>query len=379
MSMRRQSGGSIVQNAILISDQAHYYVLPGLLYDQAPYFRTVQAAINAGAGLNVLIELPVFTGLTENLVFPASGAYTLYCPDPHFGYTILGNLSDVASSTGRIIQLINCHVIGNITFINSGTFSSLLLFNSTVDGDISIGSNLLNIYSLESTNSRSANYATTYATYKNIAGNVSCGAMVAQNAGFTGDNKTYAYSDGTFRSCFIGGSTPTLVGLTTLLETPIRGIPTFTGSVRADAFSSGFLLSLPAAISGSLSVIDGSVSTGNVAFAANVGATTLLPAGAPAGKYQVDVTLVATALATLAANTAFNITHTDAAGSVTEAVPLDNAGVIGATFNLGTTSRASGSLVFNSTGAIVQLSITGITTPGPLAATYNATVRYLGP
>lgn len=114
----------------------------------------------------------------------------------------------------------------------------------------------------------------------------------------------------------------------------------------------------------------------SAAFAANVATTSLAGVGRPPGTYRAEVTLVATVLATLAANVAFNILSTDAAGAFTAPVPLV-AGVTGlytANFNLGTTSRASGSLVFEYAGGAavdISFSIQGITTPGPLAAAYN--------
>lgn len=132
-----------------------------------------------------------------------------------------------------------------------------------------------------------------------------------------------------------------------------------------------------------------SATTGQVAFANNVAAFTLIEAGRPAGLYRADVSIIATALATLAANTHFDITHTDAVGSVTESVPLDVGGVVGATFDLGTKNRASGSLIFRSkgiaiqnglfAGALVQGSIGGITTPGALAATYEVVLTRIAP
>lgn len=122
----------------------------------------------------------------------------------------------------------------------------------------------------------------------------------------------------------------------------------------------------------------------SAAFAANVGSTSLLGTNPrkPAGMYRADVTIVATALATLAATVAFNVIATDAAGAFTAPIPLV-AGVTGvpaANFNLGTTSRASGSLILQSTAAStdISFSITGITTPGPLAAIYEIVLTRIG-
>jgi hypothetical protein len=122
--------------------------------------------------------------------------------------------------------------------------------------------------------------------------------------------------------------------------------------------------------------------TGKVAFAANVGTTQLIAADLfAAGQYRIEVAIVATALATAAAACAVNIVGHDAAGAYTSAVPLDSgvSGTIGASFNLGTTSRANGSLVIEYDGTTdLSLTITGITTPGPLAATYQVTVTRIG-
>ncbi len=122
--------------------------------------------------------------------------------------------------------------------------------------------------------------------------------------------------------------------------------------------------------------------TSKTAFAANLGTTQLLPADLfSAGQYRIEVAIVATVLATLAANCAVNIVGNDAAGAYTNPVPLDAGltGTIGASFNLGTTNRASGTLVVQHDGSVdMSLTITGITTPGPLAATYQVTVTRVG-
>jgi len=115
--------------------------------------------------------------------------------------------------------------------------------------------------------------------------------------------------------------------------------------------------------------------TGATAFAANVGATTLLAAGHPAGVYRADISLQASVLATLAATVALNMLGTDSVGAFTQVVPLGTV----LNFNLAALARVSGSLVFESTGAAaIQFSITGITTPGPLAAKYFITLTRVG-
>ncbi len=122
--------------------------------------------------------------------------------------------------------------------------------------------------------------------------------------------------------------------------------------------------------------------TGKVAFAANVGTTQLLAADLfSAGQYRIEVALVATALATLASTCAVNISGHDAAGAYTSAVPLasGSTGTVSGSFDLAATSRASGALVIQHDGTTaLSLTITGITTPGPLAATYQVTVTRIG-
>lgn len=117
------------------------------------------------------------------------------------------------------------------------------------------------------------------------------------------------------------------------------------------------------------------------AFAANVGSTSISGTLRNAGMYRADVTIVATTLATLAATTAFNILSSDAAGAFTSPVPLvsGSSGLYTASFDLGTVSRAAGSLIFQYAGGAVDISfsITGITTPGPLAAVYNVALTRL--
>lgn len=113
-----------------------------------------------------------------------------------------------------------------------------------------------------------------------------------------------------------------------------------------------------------------STSLGKTAFAGNVAAVTLAAAGRPAGMYRADIAIVATTLGSVAAAVA-NIIGTDAAGAFTQAA---------LTVNLATTSRAQGSFNFQSTGAAaIQFSITGIVTPGALAATYEVVLTRIGP
>jgi hypothetical protein len=122
--------------------------------------------------------------------------------------------------------------------------------------------------------------------------------------------------------------------------------------------------------------------TGQVAFAANVGTTQLIAADLfTAGQYRVEVAIVATALATLAANCVVNVLGHDAAGAYTSAMPLDSglSGTIAGSFNLGTTNRASGALVVQHDGSTdLSFAITGISTPGPLAAKYQVTLTRIG-
>jgi len=124
----------------------------------------------------------------------------------------------------------------------------------------------------------------------------------------------------------------------------------------------------------------------SAAFAANVGATSVFGTSpkVPARTYRVDVSLVLTALATSAANAAFNIIATDAAGAYTVPVPLcaSGSGVFTSSVNLGAggVQRAGGSLIFQSSGGTtdVSISITGITTPGSLAGIYTAIFTPIG-
>lgn len=122
------------------------------------------------------------------------------------------------------------------------------------------------------------------------------------------------------------------------------------------------------------------------AFADNVPVTSIVgivPAK-PARTYRCEVSIVLTALATLAANAAFNVIYTDAAGAVTNPVPLvaSLAGVPTATVNFGAggVQRAAGSLIFQSNGIAtdVSISLTGITTPGALAGIWTAVLTPIG-
>ena len=128
----------------------------------------------------------------------------------------------------------------------------------------------------------------------------------------------------------------------------------------------------------------------SAAFAANVGATSILGTAPrkPTRIYRLDVQLLITTLATLAANAAFNVISTDQIGAFTAPVPLCGgvSGVFAASVNIGAggVQRASGSLIFqnlqtfNVTAVDVSISITGITTPGPLAGTWTAILTPIG-
>lgn len=267
-----------------------FYVNPSIPSDSTPVFKTIQSAINAAAGGNVEINLPPIVGITENLVFPATGAVTLICNEPSFGCTIIGNLTDTGGSGGVGRTLVNVSVVGNITFTNTGTFTFLRLFNSQVNGDISIGPETLQVFSLQPGNSRNANYTLSYAIDLNLTGNITCGAANLNAVGLSGANKTYTWVDGTLRDCVTSGTGQTFVGLTTLLDTTLRNAATFTGAVRSDDYSAEWILLKGSTVSGGLSLLNESVTKGPTAFAANVGATAITPAGVPpAGMYEIRV------------------------------------------------------------------------------------------
>lgn len=117
-------------------------------------------------------------------------------------------------------------------------------------------------------------------------------------------------------------------------------------------------------------------SAGAVAFANNVASTSMSGVQKTGGIYRVDVSILIPTLATAAAALAFNILSHDAVAAFTTPVPLWANGVLGASFNAGAggVQRASGSLLFSYRGQAaddIALSITGVTTPGPLAGTYQ--------
>ena len=121
-----------------------------------------------------------------------------------------------------------------------------------------------------------------------------------------------------------------------------------------------------------------SISSGaaRIAFAANIATTSFAGVHLFAGTYRFDVTILATVLATAAANTAVNIISTDAVGAFTTPVPLWANNVLAASFNMGAAGfqRASGSLIFAYKGGNtddMSWNIQGITTPGSLAASYQ--------
>lgn len=123
----------------------------------------------------------------------------------------------------------------------------------------------------------------------------------------------------------------------------------------------------------------------SAAFANNVGVTSIIGVSPQkaAHKIRCEVSLVLTALATAAANAAFNVIATDAAGAFTWPVPLDTvAGLPALTVNLGAggVQRASGIIIFQSNGGAtdVSISLTGITTPGALAGIWSVIFTPIG-
>lgn len=120
-------------------------------------------------------------------------------------------------------------------------------------------------------------------------------------------------------------------------------------------------------------------------FANNVGATSIVGTNPrkPARKYRCEVSIVLTALATLAANAAFNVIATDAVGAFTWPIPLNTPAALPAltvNFGAGGTQRASGIIVVESNGLATDLSIslTGITTPGALAGIWTFVLTPIG-
>lgn len=344
-----------------------FYVNPAIPADATPVFKTIQAAITAAGGNNAQIWLPPFSAFTENLVFPATDTIELMCSDPAFYATITGNMTDAASSASLGVVFTNVSLIGNITFTNTGSFSFLRLFNSQVNGNISIGSMSLQVFGQQPGNSRDPNYTLTYVDYQTLTGNITCGFASINGMGLSGNGKTYTWTDGTLRTCFISGTTPAFVGILTLLDTPTRHAITVTGPVRADDLSAGFLLSKGATISGGLSLLNEAVTHPLTAFADNVAPTPIAPAGVPSsGLYEVQGFMVLTAAGTTGV-ASLNVSGTDQAGAYT--LPV-------CTVDIATGVRANGILLVGSNGiANLTFSITGIVTPGALAAQYKIVLR----
>jgi len=345
------------------------FVFPGLAVDASPFFGTVQAAINSLAGGFGVIIVPPLTNITENIVIPATGGMEIQCSDPAFLCTITGTWTDAGGAGGRTLVLSNIACTGSFNFTNSGTFTSLQLFNSSVSGDISIGTQLLYAWGLRPGKSVSANYTTTYDSSINLNGNITCSQANINAVSLLGNAKTYALGFGSLRNCFVGGTAPTFTGTIALLGTPLRNAATFSGAVRADDFSAGFILSKGSTVAGGLTLLNQGFSKGPTAFAANVAPTNMLTVKPPAGLYRVDASVQLTTLATLGPTATFNVGSTDESGAFT--LPVF-------TFDAAAASRAQGSLPFRTNNAAqVTFSIQGITTPGLLAAQYSWTLTPL--
>jgi hypothetical protein len=145
--------------------------------------------------------------------------------------------------------------------------------------------------------------------------------------------------------------------------------------------SDGGIITFP---TGNPTVYVGLSISASQAFANNLAPLSILGLNRPTRTYRCEVSLVLTALATAAANVAFNVISTDAAGAFTAPVPLvaSLAGVPTPTVNLGAggVQRAAGALIFQSNGLAtdVSVSITGITTPGALAGIWTAVFTPVG-
>lgn len=376
-----------LSDAVLAQPANTYFVDQSVAVDAAPYFSTIQAAIDAMFLLvgNILpgrIVLAFGGGYAENLSFPNGLSVELACPslaesailEP--GATIIGTLTDpAAANLPRTIILTNVRVSGNITFTGTGAGSSLRVSTTAqvaVLGNVSLGA----VYRFYVTGQRpgfslsptTGGYTGTYQGFAAVTGNITCAALALFNASLSTSGKTFVAAICEFNNSKVTGGTFTCPSVT-FINSSTSAACAFSGLVRADNFSAGFLVAKGCTAVGALSLLDASVTKGPTAFANNVALANVAPAGIPvAGTYEIKVNLVRTVAGT-AGVASFNVAATDAAGAFTLPVCVLDVAVL---------ARASGSLIFSTAGAVaIQFSITGIVTPGALAATYEMVLRKL--
>lgn len=367
-----------------------YWVISSLAADASPYFSTVQAAINAaGASGNAsVVNLEPGTQYNENIVLPNGKQIVLNCPQQGgtsaaVNAIIIGTVTDTAGAANSNFVFRNVLVQGNITFIGTGATSQLAfdcdLATSGNTGIIVTGAVAIGVYAFRVAGRSppaifSASQPYTPITLNAVSGNITCAVLTMYNSGLplAGGARTLTVSSG----CFFQNCNLNVTGLVvtcpsvTLINTTTRSAtvpPSFSGEVHADPFSAGCLLGHGFQGAGTLLMLDGSFSKGPTAFAANLAATKIVLLGTPsAGMYEIKGDMVKTVAGT-AGVASLNVNYTDAAGAVS--VPI-------CTMDVLTGLRAGGSVVFESTGAAdITLSITGITTPGTLAATWRVNLR----
>lgn len=337
-----------------------------------PIFATIQAAINSIAqpqSAAVEINLPPGSAFVENLTFPGGCQISIIGGETHSAIT--GSVADTGGSGFTSIQFKNCSVTGNFSLTNTGTFSQLILENAPIVGNIAA-----NHYDIHAFSSFSyvQNGTTGDAVNRgSVAGSLDFNNCSLSDVGFAGSATSHAVT-GMLSMRGVALSSGTAVSFTSpfvdLLSTSVHSGTTVTLSAggRADAYSMGQLLSHGVTCTtGTLALLGADVSLPSTAFAANVSATNIIGAGAlTAGQYRADVSILIGAAGTTGAAATFNVACTDSLGAFVAPV---------CSFNIATDTRIQGSYVFRSNGTQpAKFSITGITTPGALAATHKLTL-----
>jgi hypothetical protein len=332
-------------------------------------FNTIQAAINAATpGQFTQIYLPPATVFNENITFPAGAFIEIITPiQTGFGVSVItGTVTDSGSSIQMAVGFTNTYVTGSITLRASAPFSFLSLRGSQVSGPISAPSMTVWVYGhLPPQSLQAGAYSTTVAPVVDMAGVISASRLLIGQGVRVSGNLTAIFtllSDAVLACA-------TVTGNLDVLRSAAQAVVAVTGAVRADGFSMGQLIAAGVTATGGLTLLDSGPTVPLTAFAGNVAATGIQVATPPVGMYEVRGIMLRTANGTTG-TAVLNVSGTDEAGAFT--IPLCSFDIASGVV------RASGSAIIRSTGAAnLTYSITGIVTPGALAAQLEIKLRKL--
>jgi hypothetical protein len=347
-------------------------------------FTTIAAAFAAGVALGLAggtIQLPANIAHTENVVFPTTGDWEIVGGPPYvtntFGTQIIGTVTCNTTALARH-SLTNLIITGNITG-NSLATSVFAAWNTRINGTLTLtttGASWVALFG------GGPGVADPNRLTGNTIGAVNIsGRILASDYSFDGgvaDAPSVQWSQ--FRNCRFSNGAYALNGIagtsTRLFDCTFEQAMTFTAANNVSIVFGGETMA-QLMLRGYLTAGAGTITTStfqsqNTALfnaAGNLGPVSLTGTNAAAGLYEAIGTIDLTTPGTLGIMS-LNITYTSLAGVLqTKAVTtLDITSAGG--------SEGAGSTQFRHNGSTpLQYTVTGVTTPGALAAATAISVR----